>query len=49
MAIGRSGIFKYNNQDHAMATGLYAVRKLLGIGDYEPWNVNVDGNIMRKK
>jgi UDP-galactopyranose mutase len=25
-AIGRSGMFKYNNQDHAMATGLYAVR-----------------------
>ena len=23
-AIGRSGMFKYNNQDHAMATGIYA-------------------------
>ncbi len=42
-AIGRSGMFKYNNQDHAMATGLYAVRNLLGEGDFDPWEVNVDG------
>ena len=42
-AIGRSGMFKYNNQDHAMATGLYASRNLLGLGDYDPWDVNVDG------
>ena len=42
-AIGRSGMFKYNNQDHAMATGLYAARNLLGLGNYDPWEVNVDG------
>ena len=42
-AIGRSGMFKYNNQDHAMATGLYAARTLTGQGDYDPWEVNVDG------
>ncbi len=42
-AIGRSGMFKYNNQDHAMATGLYAARSYLGLGDFDPWNVNVDG------
>jgi protoporphyrinogen oxidase len=42
-AIGRSGMFKYNNQDHAMATGLYAVRNLLGEGNFDPWEVNVDG------
>ena len=42
-AIGRSGMFKYNNQDHAMATGLYAARTLLGIGNFDPWEVNVDG------
>jgi protoporphyrinogen oxidase len=42
-AIGRSGMFKYNNQDHAMATGLYAVRNLLGEGNFDPWSVNVDG------
>ena len=42
-AIGRSGMFKYNNQDHAMATGLYAARNYLGLGNYDPWEVNVDG------
>ena len=33
-AIGRSGMFKYNNQDHAMATGLYAARTLMGPVSY---------------
>ena len=42
-AIGRSGMFKYNNQDHAMATGLYAARTLLSVGNFDPWEVNVDG------
>ena len=42
-AVGRSGMFKYNNQDHAMATGLYAARTLMGQGDYDPWEVNLDG------
>ena len=42
-AVGRSGMFKYNNQDHAMATGLYAARTLLGHGNFDPWEVNVDG------
>ena len=42
-AIGRSGMFKYNNQDHAMATGIYAARTLLGEGDFDPWEVNIDG------
>ena len=30
LPIGRSGMFKYNNQDHAMATGLLAARTALG-------------------
>jgi protoporphyrinogen oxidase len=42
-AIGRSGMFKYNNQDHAMATGLCAARTLMGHGNFDPWEVNVDG------
>ena len=42
-AIGRSGMFKYNNQDHAMATGIYASRTLLGKGSFDPWDVNIDG------
>ena len=42
-AIGRSGMFKYNNQDHAMATGMYAARTYLGEGNFDPWEVNIDG------
>ena len=42
-AIGRSGMFKYNNQDHAMATGMYAARTYLGAGNFDPWEVNIDG------
>ncbi|MBI3092082.1 MAG: NAD(P)/FAD-dependent oxidoreductase [Candidatus Tectomicrobia bacterium] len=40
--IGRSGMFKYNNQDHAIATGLLAARNVLGLGRYDPWLVNID-------
>jgi protoporphyrinogen oxidase len=43
LPIGRSGMFKYNNQDHAMATGLLAARTALGLGKFDPWNVNIDG------
>jgi protoporphyrinogen oxidase len=43
LPIGRSGMFKYNNQDHAMATGLCAARTALGRGRFDPWCVNIDG------
>jgi protoporphyrinogen oxidase len=43
LPIGRSGMFKYNNQDHAIATGLLAARTALGIGNFDPWLVNIDG------
>lgn len=43
LPIGRSGMFKYNNQDHAMATGLFAARTALGKGRFDPWLVNIDG------
>jgi protoporphyrinogen oxidase len=42
LPIGRSGMFKYNNQDHAMATGLLAARTAVGAGRYDPWRVNID-------
>ena len=42
MPIGRSGMFKYNNQDHAIATGLLAARTALGLGKFDPWLVNID-------
>jgi protoporphyrinogen oxidase len=42
LPIGPSGMFKYNNQDHAMATGLLAARTALGVAKYDPWMVNID-------
>ena len=35
-------MFKYNNQDHAMATGLLAARTALGVAKFDPWSVNID-------
>ncbi len=39
--VGRNGMHRYNNQDHAMATAMLAVENILG-GNYDLWNVNVD-------
>ena len=41
--IGRSGMFKYNNQDHAMATGLYAARNLFTENIIDIWKINSEG------
>jgi protoporphyrinogen oxidase len=38
---GRNGLHKYNNQDHAMVTGILAARALLG-QHADPWLVNVE-------
>jgi protoporphyrinogen oxidase len=40
--IGRNGLHRYNNQDHAMLTGLYAARNLALGETNDLWNVNVD-------
>jgi protoporphyrinogen oxidase len=39
--VGRNGMHKYNNQDHAMLTGMMAAWNILG-GSYDPWRVNAD-------
>jgi protoporphyrinogen oxidase len=39
--VGRNGMHKYNNQDHAMMTGLMAARNIMG-ATYDPWRVNSD-------
>ena len=42
--IGRSGMFKYNNQDHAIATGMYMARNLIDESfDIDIWNINSEG------
>ncbi len=39
--VGRNGLHKYNNQDHAMLTALYAVRNILG-EKLDVWGVNTE-------
>lgn len=39
--IGRSGMFRYNNMDHAIMTGLLAARNVMG-GRFDVWSVNID-------
>jgi protoporphyrinogen oxidase len=42
--VGRNGMHKYNNQDHAMMTALLAARNILaGENKYDVWAVNEDG------
>ena len=48
LPIGRSGMFKYNNQDHAIATGLLAARSALGLGKFDPWLVNIDAEYLEE-
>lgn len=41
--VGRNGMHKYNNQDHAMMTGMLAARNILaGEKKYDLWAVNED-------
>jgi protoporphyrinogen oxidase len=40
--IGRNGLHRYNNQDHAMVTGMLAVKNLLVGERNDLWSVNTD-------
>lgn len=40
--IGRNGLHRYNNQDHAMLTGMYAVRNILNGEGYNLWDINAE-------
>ena len=41
--VGRNGMHKYNNQDHAMMTAMLTVKNILaGETVYDVWNVNED-------
>ena len=40
--IGRSGSFKYNNQDHSMLMGILAAENLLLGASHDLWSVNTD-------
>ena len=45
---GRNGMHKYNNQDHAMMTGLMAARNIMG-GTYDLWRVNSDAEYLESE
>lgn len=40
--IGRNGLHRYNNQDHAMLTGMLAARNVVNGTRYNLWDVNAD-------
>jgi len=40
--IGRNGLHRYNNQDHAMLTGMLAVRNIVLGEQHDLWCVNTD-------
>jgi protoporphyrinogen oxidase len=40
--VGRNGLHRYNNQDHAMLTGLLAARNLAGGARHDVWEVNTE-------
>jgi hypothetical protein len=40
--IGRNGLHRYNNQDHAMLTGMYAVRNAVSSEEHCLWSVNTE-------
>ena len=41
--VGRNGMHKYNNQDHAMMTAILTAKNIIaGAQVYDPWRVNQD-------
>jgi len=47
--IGRGGMYKYNNQDHSIMTGLCAARNLLYGNKHDIWRVNIEGEYIEEK
>ncbi len=43
---GREGLFRYDNSDHALLTGIYAARNFLGEGPFDVWSVNTDAEYL---
>ncbi len=40
--IGRNGLHRYDNQDHAMLTGIWAARNIMFGEGHNVWNVNTE-------
>lgn len=47
--IGRGGMFKYNNMDHSLYSGMLAAQNyLLGYKKYSVWDINEDAEYLEK-
>jgi protoporphyrinogen oxidase len=47
--IGRYGLFKYNNMDHSIMTGLYAAKNIAqGANLYNTWEINTDDEYLEE-
>lgn len=44
--MGRAGLFRYDNSDHALLTGIYAARNLLGKGPCDVWGDDIAGGYL---
>ncbi len=44
---GRGGMFRYNNMDHSILSGLYAARAIMG-KNFDPWEVNTEDDYHEK-
>ena len=47
--IGRCGMFRYNNQDHAILSGLYVIRNIFENKKIDLWNINTDEEYLEEK
>ncbi|MCX7841957.1 MAG: NAD(P)/FAD-dependent oxidoreductase [Clostridia bacterium] len=48
--VGRYGLFKYNNMDHSIMTGLLAAKNIVqGSRDYDTWDINSDDEYHEEK
>jgi protoporphyrinogen oxidase len=47
-AIGRGGMYKYNNQDHSILSGICAARRFFG-EEVDVWEVNTDQAYLEEK
>ena len=39
--VGRGGMFRYNNMDHSILSGIYGARNILG-ENYNVWDINIE-------
>lgn len=46
--IGRGGMYRYNNQDHSMLSGILAARNYMG-GSYNLWEINEEQEYLEEK